>query len=1368
MCAQDPGHPSLLSVQYDAPLSSLSLSLAQRERVDTVILPSIYPGVEGEREVVGYVVKGSVLSYSYSLSPTSYPVGLTVPLTVTVTEEGEGEGVQSTEALTLTLNGSAYTLGWSEDTSSYSAQVVVRDACTASVTGAVSGTVLLQETLTTYTPFTHITQLSRDDGASDDYYAGYTAVYGDWAMISAFGRGTGNTGACYVYHSVDGVWEYTQTLESETPSSNNSFGADLAMGDGWAAIGSYYAGNGVGFVDMYSLDTETGTWAKTERLASDTGRVFGTSIAISGTSLAIGAGYEDDGAVYVYTLEEGVGGTLSWELQQRLKPAVYIDDSVSFGVAVALDGDRLAVGTWDSPGLVYIFDRVGTTWTQTYLIESNWHFGRTVALSGDTLVVWQEDRYVFVYTKVGDDWVAQQTLIGVTNGSHFGRALSLVGSTLVVGASAENSGTGAVYVYQEQDGVWEVVYQMDGTASGASLGYSVSLSGSTLVVGARGWDGNIGAALILDSVYEPSAPQELLIGTTAVKVSMSDLEEPGMAVSLSLDSTTYSLDWQGETGTYYLDSSTVLVDDTSVEASIHYTPVPECSLIEYVSVPVSLEYGPVVDVYCPPVDVSETTLSVYLYNSLGASIIEAEREVLVQYDDSGVDIQGVWDTDAGVISTALPAAGLHALHVYVDGDVFSVPASVYDAASLPTGASADVSPLYLPVSIPTTVSITVLDAEGGVVGGDTPSVSITVGGVVIPAGWDQDTYTHTASVTLSQTGTAEVKVGDSVVQEVGLYVDVASFTVDNTFIGGSDIPVGFHIYDHDDIHRLDSSRAGAFELWLNSKGQSSAVTSTYDTDTASDPPCPEYRVLLDVSTLSAGIHDVSLLTDSGNILSSTVTVAGTPDGVSVSGSLVTTVVAGVDASLTLTVTGDGVPIHTPLSLSVLVEGEADTPDACVFNRSDAFSYTCPVGATTAGSTSYTITASYGSESETVYTSALTVSIAPYSFDYTSQFYQTDQAGVATVHPQWTYGIPVYESFGCEMRAFDAFGNEFSSAPSGVTVSVEYGGSEGSQTVNADWDTDSQAFSTAALLSEATPGVYSVTFSVTQGGTTDTLQLSTEIVHAAPSTTLTSIDIAEGVLAGTSRTLTVTPVDGYGHAVTDMRVQASWHSKDISASAVSPSGAVSLDYDITVPTQVGATPLYVWLSYPDGTGTVDIQRSVDVSAGDTSSFTIALKELSPYGCGVTTCAVVLSLFDAYSNAVGNDGRVTSVYRSDCPSCDNTVTYANNTFQDSSLALPDYDCDAGTADIPVTLVTEQGTELSATLTVPGSPDIAHTVVETAHIEATAGVSVLQKVILYDSDGTYAGSDHQVSSRVSLDGVDTSSACTVTDSGAFACES
>ena len=137
-----------------------------------------------------------------------------------------------------------------------------------------------------------------------------------------------------------------------------------------------------------------------------------------------------------------------------------VGDSFSFGDAVSLSGDTLAVGVpFDdvgansNQGSVRVFVRSGTSWSaQATLTASDGaasdQFGSPVSLSGDTLAVGvlsddvgaiTNQGSVRVFVRSGTSWSAQATLT-VSDGGIFGDSVSLSGDTLAVGLPLDNVG----------------------------------------------------------------------------------------------------------------------------------------------------------------------------------------------------------------------------------------------------------------------------------------------------------------------------------------------------------------------------------------------------------------------------------------------------------------------------------------------------------------------------------------------------------------------------------------------------------------------------------------------------------------------------------------------------------------------------------------------------------------------------------------------------------------------------------------------------------------------------------------------------------------------------------------------------------------
>ncbi|MBK9259105.1 MAG: cadherin-like beta sandwich domain-containing protein [Polyangiaceae bacterium] len=251
------------------------------------------------------------------------------------------------------------------------------------------------------------------------------------------------------------------------------------------------------------------------------------------------------GAVYVYVRE---GGT--WKQEAYIKPS-NTDTNDAFGTSIALEGNTLVVGApgedskstgidgtqndegATNSGAVYVFvrDAAGMWSQQAYIKASNTgaydRFGAAVAISGDTIAVGAPDEdssatgvgndqtsnsanesgAVYVFLRTGTMW-EQQAYIKASNTDNldqFGASIALLGDTLAVGATDEDSNTtginpasnesafeaGAVYVFvRSVVGTWaqQAFMKASNTAGGDRFGSSVALGDDMLVVGARGED----------------------------------------------------------------------------------------------------------------------------------------------------------------------------------------------------------------------------------------------------------------------------------------------------------------------------------------------------------------------------------------------------------------------------------------------------------------------------------------------------------------------------------------------------------------------------------------------------------------------------------------------------------------------------------------------------------------------------------------------------------------------------------------------------------------------------------------------------------------------------------------------------------------
>ncbi|MBP7684185.1 MAG: hypothetical protein KBB95_19915 [Deltaproteobacteria bacterium] len=392
----------------------------------------------------------------------------------------------------------------------------------------------------------------------EDGFGYRVAIEGDLVMVSAPGEdsaalGVGgddtdndlmDSGAVYAFRrGADQHWTQEAYLKpgvAVTPGY--AFGTELAL-DGDTLVVS-----GVGARFFVYVRAANGSWAMQQELTSPDSvqavAVSGDTLAVAHDGSAAGLGH-----VYVYTRDPlGV-----WSPEDDFT-ASNLDAGDLFGDSLALEGDLLAVSapsedsvaTGIGPpqvdngasgsGAVYIFERVGSSWSQTtYIKASNAEvadeFGASLAFSGDTLAVgarWEDSAAtgvdgneadnarsasgaVYVFVRAPNGTWSQQAYIKASNpntSDYFGSAVWVDGDTLIVGAPEQNGATtgldaaatttgasnsGAAYVFA-RDGLGDWTQRAYVKATNAEMddefGDPVCVSGDTIVVGVPFEDSN--------------------------------------------------------------------------------------------------------------------------------------------------------------------------------------------------------------------------------------------------------------------------------------------------------------------------------------------------------------------------------------------------------------------------------------------------------------------------------------------------------------------------------------------------------------------------------------------------------------------------------------------------------------------------------------------------------------------------------------------------------------------------------------------------------------------------------------------------------------------------------------------------------------
>ncbi len=178
----------------------------------------------------------------------------------------------------------------------------------------------------------------------------------------------------------------------------------------------------------------------------------------------------------------------------------------AFAGDVDVDGEWAVAGALAppvprAPGVVYVFRRSGTSWSQHSRLtcpdvaDACPNFGEAVAVSGTTLAVGNggiagaliTPGFVWLYEWNGTAWNYQSRLEGPA-GRHIGYDIALDGNYLATTGgtlTASASIIDGVYVFERTGGSWlrSELAAPDRTAND-SFGFSVGLSGDTICVGA--------------------------------------------------------------------------------------------------------------------------------------------------------------------------------------------------------------------------------------------------------------------------------------------------------------------------------------------------------------------------------------------------------------------------------------------------------------------------------------------------------------------------------------------------------------------------------------------------------------------------------------------------------------------------------------------------------------------------------------------------------------------------------------------------------------------------------------------------------------------------------------------------------------------
>jgi hypothetical protein len=343
----------------------------------------------------------------------------------------------------------------------------------------------------------------------------------------AFKKIGSNNGKVWIYTKVSGEWFYKIVITgSDTSSTVSSQGTSVKLSDNGNTVsfGGPDSNYGVGGVWVWKINTFS-VWEEIQPaiyptgFLSDTNQGISTSISKYGKTFISGGPLDTGnlGAAWVYERSGNI-----WTQQGSklvASDSIGNNGNVNFGwsVAISHDGSTVAIGgpgdfgngtLGTETGAVWIFRRVGTTWTQQglkiigsssaplgkqgYSVSLNGN-GNILAVTGKTTNIISG---IYVYRYNGVSWSEytnsplKHSAISTAN-QFESVSLSEDGLTLVAGTPIHD--TAAVFNYEEDlpanPGVFiwrEYPTLLSGIGNEYGMSVSISGDGTTIAVGAPG------------------------------------------------------------------------------------------------------------------------------------------------------------------------------------------------------------------------------------------------------------------------------------------------------------------------------------------------------------------------------------------------------------------------------------------------------------------------------------------------------------------------------------------------------------------------------------------------------------------------------------------------------------------------------------------------------------------------------------------------------------------------------------------------------------------------------------------------------------------------------------------------------------------
>ncbi len=198
-------------------------------------------------------------------------------------------------------------------------------------------------------------ELEGPDALGPDWFGDSVAVSGSTIVVGAFGHAS-EAGRAYLFTQDSNGWHQAAELSGSGTVPGDGFGVSVAVAGKIVAVGAGLAASEAGRVYVFTKKA-TG-WHQSGQLAGYTADKddFGDSVAVSGDTVVVGtlAQAPSAGRAYLFT-----GTVTGWHQTAELASASSTASGNEFGYSVAVSGSTVVVGAKDQEsgaGRAYLFE----------------------------------------------------------------------------------------------------------------------------------------------------------------------------------------------------------------------------------------------------------------------------------------------------------------------------------------------------------------------------------------------------------------------------------------------------------------------------------------------------------------------------------------------------------------------------------------------------------------------------------------------------------------------------------------------------------------------------------------------------------------------------------------------------------------------------------------------------------------------------------------------------------------------------------------------------------------------------------------------------------------------------------------------------